>query len=388
MFSLVVKKFVKNYKDIKNPEVRTGYGMASGATGIALNVILFLVKYLAGFISGSIAIMADAVNNLSDAGSSLITLLGFRLASAKPDQDHPFGHGRIEYLSALAVSIIIILMGFEIGKSSVEKIITPVMSEVSALIVAILVFSIAIKLYMYRYNKKYGELIDSSAMKATATDSISDAIATTVVLISMLVIKFFSVDIDGWCGILVAAFILKAGISSVRDTVGDLLGKAPSKELIDKIEDIVLSHEEVIGMHDLIIHDYGPGRMMVSLHGEVSGDGDMMHLHDIIDNIEKELSEKLGCAAVIHMDPIVINDEKVTEMRSKVLKIVEGIDPKLSIHDFRMVTGPTHTNIIFDIVVPYDFKMSNNKLKDTISEEVKKTNENCFCVISIDRPFV
>lgn len=388
MFSLVVKKFVKNYKDIKNPEVRTGYGIASGATGIALNVILFLVKYLAGFISGSIAIMADAVNNLSDAGSSLITLLGFRLASAKPDQDHPFGHGRIEYLSALAVSIIIILMGFEIGKSSVEKIITPVMSEVSALIVAILVFSIAIKLYMYRYNKKYGELIDSSAMKATATDSISDAIATTVVLISMLVIKFFSVDIDGWCGILVAAFILKAGISSVRDTVGDLLGKAPSKELIDKIEDIVLSHEEVIGMHDLIIHDYGPGRMMVSLHGEVSGDGDMMHLHDIIDNIEKELSEKLGCAAVIHMDPIVINDEKVTEMRSKVLKVVEGIDPKLSIHDFRMVTGPTHTNIIFDIVVPYDFKMSNNKLKDTISEEIKKNNENCFCVISIDRPFV
>ena len=388
MFSLIIKKFVKNYENTKDPQVRTAYGVTSGAVGICLNFILFVVKYFAGIISGSIAITADAVNNLSDAGSSVITLLGFRMASAKPDRAHPFGHGRMEYLAALAVSIIIILMGVEIGKSSIDKIINPVMSDVTLLTVLILVFSIMVKLYMFLYNTKFGKLIDSSAMKATATDSLSDVASTAVVLASMLVIKLFSADIDGWCGILVAIFILKAGVESVRDTASDLLGKPPSKELIDEIESIVMSHKEVIGMHDLIIHDYGPGRMMVSLHGEVPADGNMLHLHDVIDNIEKELSDKLACAAVIHMDPVELHNEKVDEMKKVVTEIATGIDDRLTIHDFRIVSGPTHTNVIFDIVVPFDCKIEDTALEDEISQKVKQYDSKCFCVINIDRPYV
>lgn len=388
MFTVLVKKFIKDYKNVKDPAVRTKYGVLSGTVGIGLNVVLFAVKYFAGLISGSVAITADAFNNLSDAGSSVITLLGFRLASTKPDKEHPFGHGRIEYLSALAVSMIIVLMGFEVGKSSVMKIISPVASEISALTISILVFSVIVKFYMYLYNRKYGKYIDSSAMAATAADSLSDAASTTVVLISMLIMKFLGVDVDGWCGILVALFILKAGIDSAKDTLGDLLGRPPSKEFIDEIERIVMSHEKVIGMHDLIIHDYGPGRVMVSLHGEVPGNEDFYQMHDLIDNIEKDLQRELGCQAVIHMDPIDVDDEKLRENKEIVNRIVTDIDSRLTMHDFRMVSGPTHTNIIFDVVVPFDFSLSDSEIKSRIENAVKEQRSNFYCVINIDRPYV
>lgn len=388
MFTVLVKKFIKDYKNVKDPAVRTKYGVLSGTVGIGLNVVLFAVKYFAGLISGSVAITADAFNNLSDAGSSVITLLGFRLASTKPDKEHPFGHGRIEYLSALAVSMIIVLMGFEVGKSSVMKIISPVASEISALTISILVFSVIVKFYMYLYNRKYGKYIDSSAMAATAADSLSDAASTTVVLISMLIMKFLGADVDGWCGILVALFILKAGIDSAKDTLGDLLGRPPSKEFIDEIERIVMSHEKVIGMHDLIIHDYGPGRVMVSLHGEVPGNEDFYQMHDLIDNIEKDLQSELGCQAVIHMDPIDVDDEKLRENKEIVNRIVTDIDSRLTMHDFRMVSGPTHTNLIFDVVVPFDFSLSDSEIKSRIENAVKEQRSNFYCVINIDRPYV
>lgn len=388
MFSLIIKKFVKNYDDVKDNEVRTKYGVVSGSVGIFLNIVLFAVKYLAGILSGSVAIRADALNNLSDAGSSIITLIGFRMASAKPDEDHPFGHGRVEYLSALAVSMIIIFMGFEIGKTSIEKIISPDTSEITAITVGILVFSILVKFYMFSYNKRFGEKIDSAAMKATAIDSLSDVASTSVVLLSMIIMKLFSVDIDGWCGVLVAIFILKAGIETAKDTLTDLLGKPPSPELIKEIEDIVGSHKEIIGMHDLVIHDYGPGRMMISLHGEIPANGDILTLHDVIDNLEKELAAKLNCNVVIHLDPVDTENPQLQELKEEMEGILYEIEPDITMHDFRMVSGPTHTNIIFDIVIPYNCKISDSDIKKTIYKAVHERHDNFFCVIHIDRPYV
>lgn len=388
MFSLIIKKFVKNYDDVKDNEVRTKYGVVSGSVGIFLNIVLFAVKYLAGILSGSVAIRADALNNLSDAGSSIITLIGFRMASAKPDEDHPFGHGRVEYLSALAVSMIIIFMGFEIGKTSIEKIISPDPSEITAITVGILVFSILVKFYMFSYNKRFGEKIDSAAMKATAIDSLSDVASTSVVLLSMIIMKLFSVDIDGWCGVLVAIFILKAGIETAKDTLTDLLGKPSSPELIKEIEDIVGAHKEIIGMHDLVIHDYGPGRMMISLHGEIPANGDILTLHDVIDNLEKELAAKLNCNVVIHLDPVDTENPQLQELKEEMEGILYEIEPDITMHDFRMISGPTHTNIIFDIVIPYNCKISDSDIKKTIYKAVHERHDNFFCVIHIDRPYV
>jgi len=387
MFSLLLKLYVKDYGNINSPEIRTKYGVLGGALGIGLNIFLFAFKCLAGILSGSIAVLADAVNNLSDAGSSLISLLGFRLASQKPDEDHPFGHGRVEYVSAFVVSMLIILMGIEIGKASVDKILNPSEAEVNLIAAIILAVSILVKFYMYAYNTKYGKLIDSSVMKATAVDSLSDAVSTAVVLLSMAILHFFDINADGWCGVVVAVFILKSGIDAAKDTFDDLLGKPPSEEFIKQIEDIVLAHEEVISIHDLIIHDYGPGRRMISLHGEVSAEGNILELHDKIDNIEKELKAKLNCDAVIHMDPIEMDNELVSEMREKVVKVINSIDERISIHDFRVVTGKTHNNVIFDVVVPYGITMSDREIKKKISEKVHSEYGNVFCVIEIDRPY-
>lgn len=388
MFELLVKLFVKNSQDVSDPDVRTAYGMISGITGIILNFLLFLLKYIVGIISGSVAVIADAFNNLSDAGSSVITILGFRLAATKPDEEHPFGHGRVEYLSALAVSVLIIIMGVEVGKTSVSKIFAPELSAISPVMFLVLGFSILVKFYMFTYNKKYGELLDSSVLRATATDSLSDSISTFAVLVSAIVFVLFDIDLDGYCGVLVALFILKAGFESISETVSDLLGRPPSPEFINKIENIVLSHEEVIGMHDLIVHDYGNGRVMISLHGEVPANGNIFVLHDVIDNIERELTEKLGCKAVIHMDPISTDDETVAEMKNVVLSVISDIDPSLTIHDFRIVTGQTHTNLIFDVVVPYKFSSPDSELKRKIEDKVREKLENCYCVINIDKPYI
>ena len=367
---------------------RRVYGTLGAVVGIFLNICLFAGKYLAGFLSGSIAIMADAFNNLSDAVSSFISLIGFVFSGKKPDLDHPFGHGRIEYLAGLGVSFLILLMGVELAKNSVQKILHPVSVQISTLSIAVLSASILVKLYMAYYNHAIGKKIRSATMAATATDSLSDAAATTVVLLAMLFLAVTGINIDGYCGILVAVFILAAGIGAAKETVSPLLGQAPDPEFVKEIKELVMQHEEVLGIHDMAVHDYGPGRVMVSLHAEVSGDGNIYELHDLIDRIERELKEKLHCETVIHMDPIDVGNVKTVEMKEEMVKLVKAIDERLTIHDFRMVTGTTHHNMIFDVVIPADFKLSQEELKDIIQMKVWEKWPDYYVVIDVDTAYV
>ena len=367
---------------------RRVYGTLGAVVGIFLNICLFTGKYLAGFLSGSIAIMADAFNNLSDAGSSFISLIGFVFSGKKPDLDHPFGHGRIEYLAGLGVSFLILLMGVELAKNSVQKILHPVSVQISMLSIAVLSASILVKLYMAYYNHAIGKKIRSATMAATATDSLSDAAATTVVLLAMLFLAVTGINIDGYCGILVAVFILAAGIGAAKETVSPLLGQAPDPEFVKEIKELFMQHEEVLGIHDMAVHDYGPGRVMVSLHAEVSGDGNIYELHDLIDRIERELKEKLHCETVIHMDPIDVGNVKTVEMKEEMVKLVKAIDERLTIHDFRMVTGTTHHNMIFDVVIPADFKLSQEELKDIIQKKVWEKWPDYYVVIDVDTAYV
>ena len=388
MITVLSRLFIKDRGKFEDQGVRRSYGMLCSIVGISLNILLFFGKYMAGIISGSIAITADAFNNLSDAGSSLITLVGFKFSGMKADAGHPFGHGRIEYLSGFGVSMVIIFMGFELLKTSVEKIRTPEPVETGVVSVAILVVSICVKMYMCYYNRSVGKKIDSEAMKATAMDSLSDSVATTAVLISMIVAYVTSVNIDGWCGCLVAGFVLFAGYSAAKDTLNPLLGEPPSREFVEEIKGTVMAHPEIIGIHDLVVHDYGPGRRMISLHGEVPGNSDIFEIHDVIDRIEKELNHKLGCEAVIHMDPIEVDNAKVTEMKRAVADKIAEKFPGVSIHDFRMVQGPTHTNLIFDAVVPYGFETSNENVKMGIESLVEEKWENYFAVVQVEQSYV
>lgn len=388
MITLLSKIFIKSHDDVTNPAVRKAYGMLCSLTGIFLNVLLFAGKYIAGTLAGSIAVTADAFNNLSDAGSSVITLLGFRMASKKPDPDHPFGHGRIEYLSGLAVSLIIIVVGVQLGLESIDKIRSPEEIDASLLPMLILVASICVKGYMFFYNRAVGRKINSPGMSATATDSLSDCIATLVVLISMLVARFTGVNIDGWSGAVVAVFIIYSGFSAARDTLSPLLGSAPDPELVKRIVDIVMAHPEVLNVHDLVVHDYGPGRLMVSLHAEVPGDGDIYELHDAIDTAEYELQRELGCNAVIHMDPVSTDDSKTGKMRDELSEAVDGLGYGITIHDFRIVDGPTHTNVIFDAVLPNDSPLTEDEAKKTLETLVNSLWENTHPKVHIDRPFV
>ena len=385
MVSLLIHIFIKDYRNTDSPEVRQKYGILSGAVGILFNIILFGTKFLAGLISHSIAITADAFNNLSDAGSSIITLVGFKMAGEKPDPHHPFGHGRIEYISGFLVSIIILLMAIELLRSSIGKILHPSDIDFSPLIVGILVLSILVKLYMFYYNRTMSRKIQSAAMAATALDSISDTLATSVVLLSTLIAHFTGLKIDGWCGAAVGLFILFAGFNAAKDTIGPLLGQAPDPEFVKSIRDLVMSYDEVLGVHDLIVHDYGPGRLMVSLHAEVPAKGDILHLHDTIDNIEKRLRRELSCEAVIHMDPILNDDEETNTLKSAVMDIVKTIDQSLTIHDFRIVKGPTHTNLIFDVVEPYQVSFLPEDLEAMIQQKVQELDPRYFTVVQVDR---
>lgn len=385
MVTFLSRWLIADHDQTQDPAVRRKYGVLCGAVGIVINVLLFLGKFFAGTISGSIAITADAFNNLSDAGSSLVTILGFKLAGQKPDPDHPFGHGRMEYLSGLAVAMLILLMGIELLKSSVEKILHPEAIEFSWLSVGILLAAIACKLYMASYNRSVGEKIQSSAMKATATDSLSDSLATTAVLAATLIAHFFHVNIDGWVGLAVACFILYAGYNAARDTISPLLGQAPDPELVRSIEQAVLAFDPIVSIHDMVVHDYGPGRMMISLHAEVPADGDLVELHDTIDLAEQALKEQFQCDAVIHMDPIVTNDETVLHMRAKMAQLVQIIDPRITIHDFRMVAGPTHTNLIFDAACPFDLHMTDGEVKRQIEQTVDLLDGNYMAVVTVDR---
>ena len=386
MISLLARLFLKP-EGRDEAALRKGYGMLCGAVGIGLNILLFAGKFFAGTIAGSIAITADAFNNLSDAGSSFVTLLGFQLAGQKPDSDHPFGHGRIEYLSGLAVSMLIILMGFELAKSSLDKILHPAPVDSSWLVIAILCVSIAVKLYMSLYNRSLGKKLNAPAMLATAADSLSDSIATTAVLIATLVGRFSGLMIDGWCGILVAAFILWSGYNAAKDTINPLLGTPPTHEFVDQIKELVMAHPAIIGIHDLIVHDYGPGRVMISLHAEVSASANVLELHDEIDNAESELRERLGCEAVIHMDPIVTDDGITGETRERVAALVHCIDDEINIHDFRMVAGPSHTNVIFDAVVPYGFRLTDAEVAEKIKTAVRTLDGNYFAVVKVERSY-
>ena len=387
MINRLVRLFIQDCDNVTDPAVREKYGVLSGAVGIVLNLLLSAGKFFAGVVTGSIAITADAFNNLSDAGSSVVTLLGFQLAGQKPDTHHPFGHGRMEYLSGLVVSMLILLMGVELGKSSLEKILHPEEVDFSPLIVGILCVSIAVKLYMFLYNKRIGKKLGSTAMEATAMDSLSDCVATTAVLAATLVGHFTGLRIDGWCGILVACFILWSGIGAARDTLDPLLGTPPTAEFVGRIRDLVMAHKGIIGIHDLIVHDYGPGRVMISLHAEVSASENVLELHDEIDNVERELREKLGCDAVIHMDPVVTDDGITQQTRQRVATLVRCIDDDISIHDFRMVSGPTHTNVIFDAVVPFGFRLSDEEVASKIKSAVRALDGNYYAVVNVERSY-
>ena len=387
MVQLLARFFIKNYEQTESPSVRQSYGVLCGSVGIGFNILLFIGKFLAGLISNSIAITADAFNNLSDAGSSLITLIGFKMAGQKPDTEHPFGHGRIEYLTGLLVSLLILLMGVELIKSSVSKILHPEATECTAVVAGILIVSILVKLYMYLYNRSTGRKIDSAAMMATAADSLSDMLSTSVVLIATLIGKFTGLQIDGWCGLLVGIFILYAGFSAAKDTISPLLGQPPQKEFVEKIESIVQSYPQVLGIHDLIVHDYGPGRVMISLHAEVPASGDMLHLHDTIDNIERQLHSELHCDAVIHMDPVMNDDEETQELKKQVTCCLHELDKSLNLHDFRIVKGPTHTNIIFDILVPFKFQLSDAEISRFMEEKIHSISASYYAVINIDKDY-
>lgn len=387
MISLLAKIFIKEDGGVTK-QVRKAYGSLCSVVGICLNILLFAIKYFAGTISGSIAITADAFNNLSDAGSSFITLVGFWYAGKKPDLEHPFGHGRFEYVSGFVVSMAILLMGAELARTSIDKIFHPQQIDTSNLAMAILLVSIVVKIYMAFYNKKIGKKIGSAAMEATSADSLSDTVATTVVLVAMLVMRYTGVNIDGICGVLVAVFILYAGYNAAKETISPLLGKVPETDFVEQIEQIVMAHEGIIGTHDLIVHDYGPGRLMISLHAEVPGNGDIFVLHDKIDLIERELKERLGCEAVIHMDPIEVDNELVKTVRKQVAEQLKQIEETLTMHDFRMVTGPTHTNLIFDIVVPYNIKFSDEEITKRVQEQVQQLDASYIAVINIDKAYV
>ncbi len=388
MFGLLAGIFIKNRDKIEDSGVRRAYGLLSSVLGIVLNVLLFCGKYAAGMLTGSIAVMADAINNITDAGSSIVTLLGFKFAGSRPDADHPFGHGRYEYIAGFVVSMAILLMGVEMAKSSVMKIISPTPVEGSMAALIIMAAAILVKLYMFMYNRRIGVRLDSAALKAVATDSISDCVATLVVLVTTLISRFTELSLDGWGGLAVAAFILYSGVNSAKDTLSPLLGKAPDRELVENIEKIILAHPEVIGIHDLMVHDYGPGRLVISVHGEVSGAEDIFKLHDVIDCIEEELNHKLGCESIIHMDPIDTDDKRVAEMREAVAAIARAISPELTIHDFRMVPGDSHTNLIFDLVLPHRFEISGEEAGRRISEAVSACWPDHKCVIKAEQSYI
>lgn len=386
MIQLFAKLWIKDKDNYKDSKVRQAYGILCGLVGIGFNLLLFAGKFFAGILSNSIAITADAFNNLSDAASSVITLIGFKLAGKRPDPNHPYGMGRIEYLSGLMVAAAILLMAVELIKSSVDKILHPNELEFSYLIVVILLASIAVKCYMAFYNGQIGKKISSPAMEATSKDSFSDMLSTAVVLLATLISHFTGILVDGYCGLLVGIFILYSGIQAFKDTLDPLLGQPPSEELVNKIEEIVMSHDEILGMHDLLVHDYGPGRVIISLHAEVSYLKDILESHDLIDRIEYELRDQLLCDAVIHMDPLVTDDKDLDLWKKRISDILKEINPEFHMHDFRMVKGNTHTNLIFDVVVPFNYTESD-ALTQKIREAVYAIDASHFCVIHIENAF-
>lgn len=388
MTKLLIKLFVKDSRNVSDPAVRQRYAMLAGITGIVLNLLLFAGKLTTGILAASVAVIADAFNNVSDAGSSVITIIGFRLAGKHEDKEHPLGHGRLEYVSAFIVDMLIILVGAELLKSSVEKIISPSLPTVSTATIVLLVVAVLVKLWLFFFYRKIGNLIDSAAVKSTSIDSISDTVATSLVLISTLIARFANIGIDGWAGILVAGFILFTGIKAAKETIDLLLGTPPEPTFIEELKDFVKNYPEVVGVHDLMVHDYGPGRKIISFHAEVPSDSDINYAHDVIDCIERDMHEKFGCIVTIHLDPIVTGNKEVDEMRRLAEETAKEVDSSFTIHDFRMTSGGKHINLIFDLSIPTDCKIPDGEAAQKVAEKISEKNPDCHAVIHPEHPFV
>lgn len=388
MTELLVKWFIRDKENVNDVKVRQSYGRLSGLVGICCNVILFALKLFAGLATGAVSIMADAFNNLSDAASSVVTLIGFYMAGKPADLDHPYGHGRIEYLSGLFIAAAILMTGGELMKSSIEKILHPEAPDFSVVSIIILILSILVKMWMSRFNRKLGKRIQSEAMKATAADSLSDCISTSAVLIGVFIAMATGKNPDGWIGALVALFVCFAGFSAARDTIQPLLGQAPDPELVKKIRERVLREEKILGVHDLVVHDYGPGRRMISLHAEVSYKEDILEAHDLIDNIERDLMKEFQCSATIHMDPVVTDDEEMNQIKKMVEDMVTAENANWKIHDFRMVRGSSHTNLIFDLaVMPEDLKRKQ-EIERRIKEKIHDADARLYAVVTVEQSFI
>lgn len=387
MTKLLIKCFIRN-PESTDDATRFAYGKLAAGTGIGCNVLLFIAKVLLGVFTASVAIIADAFNNLSDAGSSIVTLFGFKLAASPADEEHPFGHGRMEYLSALGVAALIMIAGYELAVSAIEKILHPQLPQFNVVTVIILVLAIVVKLWMAIFYRKIGNTIQSEALLASFADSRNDVICTALVLVSSLIGWKFQIAVDGYVGVLVAAFVLWSGFSVMRETVSPLLGQAPPRELVEGITNTVLACEDVCGIHDLIVHNYGPGRVIVSLHAEVPHDADIMKSHDAIDLIERELNAKYNVIACIHMDPVDTADETTAELKAQAQAIITAVDERLTLHDFRVVHGETHTNLIFDLVVPFDMRARQDAVAKEIAARIHESDNHYYAVITPEQSFV
>lgn len=388
MTQWLIRLFIKDYQNIGDAQVRESYGKFAGIVGIASNVLLFLIKMTVGILFHSISVTADAVNNLSDSASSLVTLIGFKLSGKPADAEHPYGHARMEYLSGLAVSFIILFLGIQLFVSSIHKILAPEETRFGVLAVAILVVSILIKLWQSLFYRKIGKLIHSLTLTAAAADSRNDILATSAVLLAMVITHATGYNLDGYMGALVALFILVSGVKLVMETSNPLLGMAPNRELVERIYRKILSYDHIIGLHDLTVHTYGPSKCFASVHCEVSADQDIMVSHDIIDNIERDFLVEEGIHLVIHLDPVDTGNPRTNELRQQVEALLKKISPELEMHDFRVVWGVTHTNIIFDVVVPYDFHWSDHELVQRITRQIYAINPSYHSVITVDHQYV
>ena len=386
MTELLIKIFIKD-RNVKDLQVREKYGMLSSITGIIVNLLLSVFKLIIGVIANSISIISDALNNVTDAGSSIVTMIGFKLSQKKIDKDHPWGHGRMEYITAFIVDILIILVGVELFKSSIEKMISPELPNISDITLFLLVIAVMVKLWLFFFYKKIAKTIDSEAIKGNAYDSISDAISTLVVLASAVVAKFLGISIDGYASILVAIFILFTGFKAMKETVDILLGAKPDIEFVKEIEKFTKQYDMVIGIHDIMVHDYGPGRKIVSFHAEVPADCDICRAHDIIDQMEQDIYEKFQCITTIHMDPIVVNDEEVVHMKKMVEDIVKQYNTEFSIHDFRMTDGGERINLIFDLVIPRE-NLDKEKIMQDITKTIHEKNNKYYAVIKVENSYI
>ncbi len=388
MTNFIIKKFIKDYENVNEPKVRESYGTVSSITGIVVNVILSAGKILTGILFNSISVMADGVNNLSDGASSIITLIGFKISGKPADKDHPFGHARMEYLAGFILGIAILLVGVELIKSSFNKIINPVKTVFSIEMTVVLIISILVKLWLSVFYNKLGSKISSATIKAARTDSRNDVVATTVVLLSVFISKLTGYEVDGYVGILVALFVLYSGYDILRDILNPILGEMPDGEFISSIENKIISYDGIVNIHDLVVHNYGPNRYFATVHAEVNAKEDILKSHDLIDNIERDFARELNINLVIHLDPIITDDEEINELRGMTDKIVKSIDERLTMHDFRVVKGETHTNLIFDVVVPVDYDIKSSKLVSLIEKEVQNKNETYFAVVTVDKNYV